>query len=362
MKPFHFAVLFWGDHYREHYFIDKWLRSMMAPGNLMMLDAKDGHCLVIACPENDMVSLLQNPLVSEAQKHVGIKWVEIDYPNNGPDDNLRTKAVLHQHKWMSVLLRETHDPNAFGSIISPDCIVANGLVSGMRMWAAKGYDAVICPVLRQSEEPLLDEIGNERWFNPREVADMSIRHLHREMDPFIEPVHNKLTHAPYRLWPMPGGYLLHGFFGLAVFMDYSVVGSDYREGNIDTCLRTGNFTTCKNLHIVNDSDELSIISLTPKDESNFFQFEYEVPRMYDTMSNIRTAYKFFGDDWVRRQMWKTPIRWHSEDITEEWVEKETWIERQMHFAIDDNWFTKIRFDLPKEFKKHAAPLVNRLRG
>jgi hypothetical protein len=362
MRPFHFAILFWGDHYREHYFVDKWLRSMMAPGNLPILNAADGHKLVIACPRDQWRKLFEDPFVIAAKEHVGFEWIEIDDPDPGPDDNIRTKAILHQHKWFAKLLSETHDPKALGSVWSPDCIVSAGLVAAMRKWATKGHDVVICPVLRQAEESLLEEIGHDRWFTSREVADLSIRHLHHEMDPFIEPVHRKLTHAPYRLWPMPSGYLVHGFFGLPVFMDYCVVSPHYREGNIDTCLRTGNFVACKNLHVVNDSDELSVVSLTPKDFKNYQTFPEEKLTRYDTLANMRTAYKFFGDDWVRRQMWRTPIRWHSEDITDEWLDKENEIERQMNFALDDNWFTKLRFDLPKQLKSKVAPIVERLRA
>jgi hypothetical protein len=360
VRPFHFAVLFWGEHYREHYFVDKFLRSMMAPGNLPLLDAKDGHKLVVACPHHDWIRLLENEIFLRACGHVNPRHVEIDYPDPGPDDNIRTKAILHQHKWMNVLLKQTHDPNAYGSVWSPDCMVSMRLVERMFMWRGH-YDCVICPVLRQAEEPLLEEIGDKREFTPRQAAGLSIRHLHREMEPFIEPVHQRLTHAPYRLRPMPdGGLLIHGFFGLPVFMDYGVVSSDYRAGNIDTCLRTGNFVACENIHIVADSDEVSVISLTPKDFKNYQEFPDEPFSAYRHFSNIRTAWRFFGDDKVRRQMFRTPVRWHEFPITEEWREKERAIERGLSWTTSDGLFPRLAFDLPKFIRHEVAPRVKKV--
>lgn len=348
MRPFHFAVLFWGDRYREHYFLNCWLESMLAPMNLPLLNAADGHKIVVATTKEDWRAMRLDPRVERASRHVTLQHIEIDHPENVPDDNLRTKAVLHQHKWFGELLRKTHDPRAIGSVSSPDCINANNLVARMRNWEALKYDCVICVVLRQAEEPLLEEIGTERNLHTRRVADLSIRHLHQEMTPFIEPVHKKHTHAPYRLWPMPSGYLLHGFFGLPVFMDYSVVSSDYRDGNIDTCLRTGNFAKCQNIHIINDSDEFGVISLTPKDFKNYHRFEDEPLTTHDTMANMRTAYRFFGDDHVRRQMWRTPIRWHAQDLDWDWATREEQIERQIATAIDDDWLAYMRFDMPPQ--------------
>ncbi len=347
-RPFHFAVLFWGEHYRNHYFLDKFLPSMMAKGNFPLLDAVDGHKLIIACPKPDWLELQQSIVCNRVRHHVNFQWIEIDYPALRTDDNIRTNAILHQHKWFAKLLRETHDPNAIGSVWSPDVIVSTGLVERMLSWVDY-YDVAICPVLRQAEEPLLAEVGSRREFSPREMTDLAIRYLHREMHPFIEPVHPKLTHAPYRLWPMPdGGLLLHGFFGLPIFMDYRTVSSDYREGNIDTCLRTGNFSKCERVHIVADSDEVSMVSLTPKDYKNYLEFEPESAGLYSNLRNVRTAWKFFGEDHVRKQMWRTPVRWHSVPLTQEWMDKEAKIERSLDFAIRETPLHKLAFDLPRK--------------
>lgn len=360
MRPFHFAVLFWGEHYREHYFLDCWLRSMLAPGNLPLLDVNDGHRIVVATTKNDWELIKRSALVRQASRHVTLQWVEIDHPGYENDDNIRTKAILHQHKWMSVLLRKTHDPSAIGSVWSPDCIVSMRLVERMLSWVDY-YDVAICPVLRQAEEPLLEEVGAKREFTPRQAAGLSIRHLHREMHPFIEPVNSKLTHAPYRLWRMPGeGMLLHGFFGLPIFMDYRVVSSDYRDGNIDTCLRTGNFARCERLHVVADSDEVAVLSLTPKDFKNYQEFPDEAFGLYDYLSNVRTAWQFFGEDHIRRQMWRTPVRWHEFPLTPEWHEREAAIERGLALAIGSSPLHTLAFDLPKWMKNRVVPLAERV--
>lgn len=347
MRPFHFAILFWGRRYCEFYFIDKWLRSMMAPTNLPILKARDGHKIVVATTEADWDWMNTHPLVNEAKKHITWQWIEIDDPHIVEDDRNRTKAILHQHKWFGELLRKTHDRNAYGSVFSPDQIVSRAFVARMFQWADRGIDCAICIALRQAEEPLLAELGDNRDLPVREAASLSVRHLHREIEAFIEPMHAKMTHAPYRLWPMPSGYLIHGFFGLPVFMDYSVVSSDYRDGNIDTCLRTGNFAKCKNVHIINDSDEMSVLSLTPQEYKNYPEFSDEPWSRYDNLSNIRTAWKFFGDDHVRQKMFRTPVRWHYEDIGPEWLEREEAIERDVQSVIDNNWLNWFRFDMEK---------------
>jgi hypothetical protein len=74
---------------------------------------------------------------------------------------------------------------------------------------------------------------------------------------------------PYRFWRVPSrsGFILHGFFAAPILMDYGIVDAHdvtcFSAGGFEEGYLQDNFYKCR-IHVVQDSDELGMLSLTPR--------------------------------------------------------------------------------------------------
>src|SRR5271156_1535988 len=78
-RPFYFMVPFWGQRYRE-YFVDLCLPSLLAPNNIPLLRAEDGHRFLIATTREDWGAIEHLPIMDRLRQHATPDWIEVDYP------------------------------------------------------------------------------------------------------------------------------------------------------------------------------------------------------------------------------------------------------------------------------------------
>jgi hypothetical protein len=96
--------------------------------------------------------------------------------------------------------------------------------------------------------------------------------------------------------------------------------------------------------MVQDSDEFSCLSLTPKAVNYSPPIPAEEPhrsvlrKQHDRLCGIRRsveAYALGRHDAVRLGLFRLPIRWHSADIDAIWRKRERRIEREIRLAAGD---------------------------
>ena len=80
-RPFCFMTQFWGERYRDYY-VDYCLPSLLAPNNLPLLRAKDGHCFLIATPREDWDAIEHLPIIEKLRQFVTPTLVETPAPTN----------------------------------------------------------------------------------------------------------------------------------------------------------------------------------------------------------------------------------------------------------------------------------------
>src|SRR2546423_4048460 len=80
MRPFDFMVPFWGKRYRE-YFVDLSLPSLLAPRNLPLLRAEDGHRFLIGTTAEDWQAILGLPIMDKLRHHATPVWIEVRVPS-----------------------------------------------------------------------------------------------------------------------------------------------------------------------------------------------------------------------------------------------------------------------------------------
>jgi hypothetical protein len=369
-------VAFWGERYRD-YFVDLFLPSMLAPNNLPLLQTKDGHRFFIAAPHEDWEAMRELPIMVRLQRHVEPCWVKIDSATEteGTDAHARYAAMLeHMKVCFRTLLEAGYDPSSYGSFHAPDTIISDGMVASMLRSVRAGHHLLLVSALRQSEEGVLADIkawgllqpgpppsstAHELILSPRVAADLAVRHLHPEMAVFEEGARDQPSLPPFRYWRMPEGrgILLHTFFGLPVLMDFSVVPATHTScldhDAFENVYITENFRGRGDVRMVPDSDEFSVLSLTPEAVNHSAPVRATddrrtvLRREYERMCDVRRSIEFYvlrKLDAVRRDLFRTPVRWHSGELDDVWRKEEGKIERLLDRAAGDYFRQDLTLD------------------
>src|ERR1700727_1234776 len=81
MQPFNFMVPFSRERYRR-YFVDNLLPSLLAPNNLTLLRAEDGHRFLLATTREDWDAIVDLPIMARLRPHATPTLVEIPKPRS----------------------------------------------------------------------------------------------------------------------------------------------------------------------------------------------------------------------------------------------------------------------------------------
>jgi hypothetical protein len=366
-RPICFMVQFWGRRYRD-YFVDLCLPSLFAPGNLPLLRAADGHLFLIATPREDWDSLEHLPIMDRLRQHASPKLVETPPP---PDNEYAT-ILAHQTRSLKRLFETAYAHQAFGSAVWPDTILSDGMVAALLRFIDAGHRLVMQPTIRLAEEGVISDLtamglmppgarlsitAEALNVPPRVVADLSVRHLHPEVQNFEEGHPCQPLHPPYRFWRVPNrhGIILHVFFATPVLIDFTAVPADHAacldDADWESVYIGRNFSQCGGLHVVQDSDECGILSVTPTatDRSVPYPTRRFGGRLMPTgalLGNLRhslATYTRRQRDAVRRDLFRVSVRWHAEDVDEVWRQEESRIAGLIERAAGDYYADGSRF-------------------
>jgi hypothetical protein len=360
-------VTFWGERYRD-YFVDLFLPSMLAPNNLPLLRPEDGHRFFIATTRQDWHAINKLPIMHRLRRHAEPSWVEINEPptTEATDAHTLYAAVIrHMHVCQRKLLEAGYHPSAYGSLHFPDTIFCDGMVAALLRSVQSGHQLVLCPALRQTEEAVIADLeaagllsahlrpsvaAQELTIPSRLAADLAVRHLHPEMAVFQEGACGQPMNPPFRYWRTADGrgIILHTFFTIPVLMDYSVLRTDHTrcldDDLVENIYVSANFRNCNAIHVVQDSDEFLMLSVTPRATNHSSRAATQEVRRsglrqeYDRLCNIRRSFEFYvlrNSDVVRRDLFWTRVRWHANELDDNWTKEERRIERVLNRAVGD---------------------------
>lgn len=367
MRPFDFMIAFWGKRYRD-YFVDLYLPSLLAPHNFPLLRARDGHRYLIATTREDWDAIESLPIIVEMRKYITPTLIEIpdakaEAKDGGEKFDQYLGTISRQERCFHLLLDAAYKNRSYGNLASPDMVVSDHYVSSLIRAAEQGYQLVLRPGLRQVEEDVLAELkatgviqdGELRsltakplTLSPRQVASLGARHLHPEMFAFFSDAPNQHPFPPFLIWSMgERGFILHTFFALPVLIDFTAVPEDHiaclQHRTFEEVYVKTNFTHGERVHVVEDSDELGFVSLTPRNV-NWASPPSEQDggwiHHYGVLRNLRRSAKLYGDSKVKRDLFRRPIRWHVDDIDEAWLAAERRIARFIDLSIGDFYRAK----------------------
>jgi hypothetical protein len=367
-RSFHFMVAVWGERYRN-YLVNLFLPSLLAPNNLALIRAEDGHRFFIATTSEDWQVIEHLPIIERLRCHAEPIWIKINHPahdSTSTDDVARYTAVLqHMDASFRMLLEAAYHPSCYGSLLHPDTIISDGMIASMLKSAREGYHLLLCSALRQSEEGVLAHLralgllphnsplsasGQPLTIPPRLGAHLAVRYLHRDVSALEEGAPGQPFLAPYRYWRMPEerGILLHTFFGQPVCIDFSVISPDHTRcmdgGAFENVYISSNFRGSHAIRMVPDSDEFTVLSLTPQATAMHampepLQQRQSSPRRnYGQLCSIRRSFEFYAvqsNDFVKGHIFRIPVRWHAQDLDSVWMNEERRVRHLLERALND---------------------------
>jgi hypothetical protein len=366
-RPFCFLTQFWGQRYRN-YFVDFCLPSMLAPGNLPLLQAADGHRFLIAAPKEDWVAIEHLPIMEKARKHVTPTLIETPAPSEASYETV----LRHQTYGLKRVLEAAYGYQSFGSAVWPDTILSDGVVAALLRFVEAGHHLVMQPTIRLAEEGVLSDLAAMRMLPaeercpsiaeaivvpPRIVADLSIRHLHPDVAIFEEGHSCQPPCPPYRFWRVPNrqGIILHVFSATPILMDFAVVPPDHaqclEEWDWESVYIGRTFSHCGGLYVVSDSDECGILSITPTAISRASRLPtnrfggHWMPKLallHDLRESL-AAYTRRQSDTARRDLFRASVCWHADDMDDVYLEVQKRIEQLIHRAAGDYYANSNQF-------------------
>jgi hypothetical protein len=372
-RPFNFMVPFWGQRFTE-YFVDLCLPSLLAANNIALLRPEDGHRFLMATTREDWKAIEALPIMDRLRRHAIPTLVEVQRGEASPTNaesgaiGQYSSVIKHQTTCLRLLFEKAYSNRSYGCLLSPDCIISDGMVATMIRYVRDGFQFVMCSALRQKEEPVLADLERMGYLRagerasltgfpleipPRVAADLFVRHLHPEMAAFeyASPKPTRPFISPFCYWRVPGGrgMILHEFFGVPVVIDFDSVRPDHAE-----CLKRDDYENVYlmenffrdykgNVAFVRDSDEFNIISITPE-AANFSASTVHAQgdplwkRTFAQLCDIRDSMAYYvGLRWapVRRDLFLEPFRLHAGDIDETWLREERWAARVISLVVGD---------------------------
>jgi Carbohydrate esterase, sialic acid-specific acetylesterase len=391
-RPFYFMVPFWGERYRR-YFTDNLLPSLLAPNNLPLLRAADGHRFLLATTKDDWDAIIDLPIMERLRPYATPTLIEIPRPGRTAPGS--TSAILHQNVAQRLMVIAAFEAKAYGSLFSPDFIVSDGMIASLIARVRAGQRVVLCPSLRQIEETALTELERTGYLGPnpsaagaainvpqRVLADILVRHLHPEMAIFEEGAVGQPPLAPFRYWRIPGqnGLFIHTFHGVPVLMDYQAVARHDIE-----CLDTYSFEDVyvarnfsgDDLHVVSDTDEFCILSLTPGAIGQMtadHAARAVAPPREGVMQRLLAALSISyctAQMPLKKQLFKHSVRWHGGDLDAAALAQERRIDAFVDGAVRSSRYTTLpallllnyrETPLFRRFVPYARVLVKALLG
>ena len=348
MQPFDFIVSLWGERYRN-YFVDRCLPTLLAEGNFPVLRASEGHRLLIATTQADWQAMTDLPVMQRVREFVTPQFFEVAIPEAGDAAPGGEEVIRHHAKCQKQLCEVAFRDRAYGSVVFPDTLYSTGAVAALLRYARAGHRLVLCAALRQIEESVLAELdstgilplgskpsltGQALSIPPRQMADLAVRHLHPEVAIYDWDYIGSPSLSAHRFWRVPGrrGLILRTFYGLPVLMDYRAIETHNTEcldrDIFENVYVRSNFAECGGLHVVQDSDDFMLISLTPEAVG-----EHHAPTLLprspwlhdlDRESSLRASMHYFvgrTDDGLKGALFNCPMYWHSDDLDETWTKR-----------------------------------------
>lgn len=333
LRPFYFNVVLWGKRFRD-YFLDLCLPSLLSPGNIPALENKAGSKFLIAAPRDDWDAMRTTAIWRRLEREIEPVLLEIPYPAPG------VSGCQHMGVGHILATERAFQDRAYFLALTPDLFVSDGSIANVQRHAREGKAIVLVAALRFAEEPLLDELRRRGRFDParppqatgeplvlppREMTAMALRSLHSESRSYVWDEPFGATLLPLCLWRVGGdeGMIVHSFSWAPFLLDYGVV-KDHDTSALQNWTFDGdyvhrNFAGTDRVHVVEDSDEIMMVSWSPLAYQPFStrpRLGWSRPALRRFLKSSILEATYHGDimDPFKRNLFPHAVTWHSGEV------------------------------------------------
>jgi hypothetical protein len=332
MQPLYLVCVFWGVKYRE-FFLRYCLPSLLAPGNLPLLQSRPGSKLIIATSQDDWAAIDQLPMLREVRSSVEVVLIDIGYP----ETKASLQIQMHMTKGHKMAGRLMMADGAYGSFLAPDLILTDGTIRRVLELIDSGKKAIFAPALRFQAEATTAILGRRALLNPGMplvlppslAGEIALACLHSELLRFewTAPHFCDYPISIFRRVGNSGDMVVQTCSWAIVAASYAEV-SEYRDDYLDEetvdchyIYRTF-FTRLRKdqIHMVQDSDEMVFFSLTSESDLTFFPLQERpinrVP-LFGEAARLGDLRRFIRSDVLdefRRWAYSLPCHFHAGSI------------------------------------------------
>lgn len=333
-RPFYLIVVLWGERFR-HYFLSYCLPSLMAPGNIPALATRQQSKFLIATRPEDWAAMKQAPIFGLMAQHVSPEFIEI--PPCPPGKS----GCEHMGIGHKLACEQAYRDQAYAAIFTPDAMLADGGLARLQELARSGVELAITAALRFGEEPLfahLKDIGVPMDLNDagdgallsissRQMVKAAIKsfHSHSASCEWGSSYFPQVPHCAWWRVPDEDGVLLHSLSFAPLLIDYQAFShhdtSALEDWTLDGDYLYKNIDDMDRVYIVQDSDELFLVSWAPLSDRRVRQYSILKPRPLGRLvwaMQFKAHFESSVFDPFKRKLFFEPIRWHSGELNGNW--------------------------------------------
>jgi hypothetical protein len=345
----YFNVVVWGESYRR-YFLRFLLPSLLSPGNIPALEDRALCKFLIATTQADWAIIQEDPVFQRLTSLVAV--IHHEFPMPSDDDN-KYLVMSAGHCWASEL---TFRDQAYGVFVTPDLMLSDGSVATLERLAKQGRNVVLCAAIRFSTEGMLPDIENRYRtsehdplvLDARGLMDVALANKHPETLRY-EYESAWLADMPWTLyWRVPDatGILLHTYSWAPLLVNYAAIDDHdtktFENWTLDGDYIYRNFWQKEGIYVVQDSDEIILVSFTPHDDlpnvpfdprHPYWQKYLVTPMVGKFLRNafLRNVFHIDTIDELKRSLFALPVKFHSGPLSTRWDR----VERRAARAIAD---------------------------
>lgn len=338
LRPFYFIVVCWGKRYSD-FLLDYCISALLSPNNIPALHNHGKNKFLIATTDDDWKYMQLSPVFKLLSSYVEPIKISISPP---PKD---LGACIHMGLGHKLATQIAFEDKAYAVLLTPDLMVSDATMAAVQRRAVEGYHMYLVAALRFGEEPLfkhLQDIYGKNLktqfsdkFCPislsgRQMVAAGIKSFHSETLTY-EWNAPHFSSFPVACWwksTNGDGILVHSLSWAPLMIDYAAVEkhdtSTMDNWTIDGDYVYKNFGVSKKVYISQDSDECMLISWAPLDDKPMSTEPRKI-LLYKFLSNwvkkVILYDTYFNPvfDPLKRKLFLLPVRWHVNDLDNEWV-------------------------------------------
>jgi len=348
LRPIYFNAVVWGAKFCD-YLTDYCIPALLSDNNIPALSNESGqNKFLICCPVDEWNYLINHKTIVKLSEYLEPVHLEIPYPPNNA-----TTPCLHMGVGHKMATARCYQDKAYFVALTPDMMLSDGTIAAMEKYARMGKQIVYSGGLRFCEEEGLIEylcqIGydptknsySKIQFSGAELVSMIIKYPHRAMSfidiglPYLED-----NVAAYLKFIEDEGFLLHSFNWFPLLLDHGAIErhdvSTFEQGTFDSDYVYKNFGTNPNMYICQDSDEIMLVTWTPRYE-HYDPLIKQPLTKYEFTKKIYYSYlmeKSFYDekiDDLKKKLILIPLYFHQRKMqSSKWESEERYFQSALH--------------------------------